>query len=76
MLVKNLSNLLGTRVRLTAVTVNDCVLKRQTTFTYLGNVFNEKLSWAEHHGIIVSELLRHCLRDSIIKVLIKSLQVL
>ena len=31
-----------------SLTVNDCVLDRETTFTYLGIVFNEKLSWADH----------------------------
>ena len=29
------------------VTVNDRVLERETTFTYLGTVFNVKLSWAD-----------------------------
>ena len=30
------------------LTVNDSVLERETTFMYLGIVFNEKLSWADH----------------------------
>ena len=30
------------------LTVKDCVLERETTFKYLGIVFNEKLSWADH----------------------------
>ena len=30
------------------LTVNDCVLERETTLKYLGIVFNEKLSGADH----------------------------
>ena len=30
------------------LTVNDSVLERETAFKYLGIVFNEKLSWADH----------------------------
>ena len=30
------------------LTVNDCVIERETTFTYLGIVINEKLSWTDH----------------------------
>ena len=48
MLVKNLSNLLGTRVRLTAVIVNDFVLERETTFAYLVILFHGKLFWVDH----------------------------
>ena len=30
------------------LTVNDSVLERETSFKYLGIVFNEKLFWADH----------------------------
>ena len=30
------------------LTVNDCVIERETTFAYLGIVFYEKLFWADH----------------------------
>ena len=30
------------------LTVNDCVVDRETTFTYLSIVINEKLSWDDH----------------------------
>ena len=40
------------------LTVNDCVLERETTFKYLGIVFNENLPWADHIEFVRRKLIK------------------